>query len=27
MNPVRAGLCTTPADWPYHKVWDDKLSG
>jgi hypothetical protein len=27
MNPVRAGLCTTPADWPYHKAWDDKLSG
>jgi hypothetical protein len=27
MNPVRAGLCAVSSDWPYHKVWDDKLSG
>ena len=27
MNPVRAGLCAKPADWPFHKGWDDKLTG
>ena len=27
MNPVRSGFCAAPEDWPYHKVWDDKLSG
>ena len=25
MNPVRAGLCKTPGDWPY--VWDNAGSG
>lgn len=27
MNPVRAGLCGRTQDWPFHKVWDDKLTG
>ena len=27
MNPVRAGLCASPADWPFHKIWDEKLTG
>ena len=21
MNPVRAGLCPAPDDWPYRKIW------
>lgn len=25
MNPVRAGLCATPDEWPYHKVLRDIL--
>jgi hypothetical protein len=27
MNPVRAGFCAAPDDWPFRKIWDDKLAG